>query len=350
LARHEDAALALLLSALAASEPPRLWLTGEQGQLPAGDLPFDQALTNRVDVAQALQARGLPTLLIDFDLSQLEKPPQSIGFRIAKEKALTHHVINQAAQVLPPGGWLWLCGDKREGIKGYLQRTARLFASQPRLQRQAGMQLGGFQRPQRLDQSALLDDQRYAELQQLPFDGERYWTKPGIFGWRSIDQGSALLAAQLEETWPAAQAPRRILDLGCGYGYLAVQAARRWPDAEVVASDNNVAAIRACTENLAPFGTRATTCLADSGAGLSGPFNAILCNPPFHQSFALQPDLHERFLQRCRELLAADGQALFVVNQFLPLERIAEACFATIDTVARTRSFKVIRLARPRRR
>ncbi len=344
-----DPALHLLFKAMQDSPSPRLWVTGEQNQLPAGDVPVDLALTNRVDLADALRTRGVETILNDFDLTALSNVPQTIGLRVAKEKALTHHLINQAAHALPAGGLLWLCGNKQEGIKGYLQRTSRYLGCQPNIQRQAGMQLGEFTRPT-TPAGGPLDDQNYASLQALDLDGSLWWTKPGIFGWRSIDSGSALLAAALNQVWPAsASPPAQVLDLGCGYGYLAVSAAKRWPQASIVATDNNVAAVTACTTNLSPFGDRATARLADCGAGLQGPFDAILCNPPFHQGFGLQPDLHERFLCRSRELLAPQGHALFVVNQFLALERSAERHFKEIHIVDRTRSFKLVRLSNPKR-
>lgn len=43
---------------------------------------------------------------------------------------------------------------------------------------------------------------------------------------------------------------QRILDLGCGSGVLAIAAARAWPHARVVASDNDPEAVRVASENV----------------------------------------------------------------------------------------------------
>jgi 16S rRNA (guanine1207-N2)-methyltransferase len=56
--------------------------------------------------------------------------------------------------------------------------------------------------------------------------------------------------------------------------------------------------------------------------------------------------LTDKFLRQTRRLLSVRGMAVFVVNQFIPLERAAQKYFQVIDTVGRNPSFKLIRLAR----
>jgi 16S rRNA (guanine1207-N2)-methyltransferase len=87
--------------------------------------------------------------------------------------------------------------------------------------------------------------------------------------------------------------------------------------------------------------------VADDGASQLEPgFDLILCNPPFHQGFSVDGALTDKFLRQTRRLLSAHGMAIFVVNQFIPLERAAQPYFRVIDTVGRHPSFKLIRLAR----
>jgi 16S rRNA (guanine1207-N2)-methyltransferase len=82
---------------------------------------------------------------------------------------------------------------------------------------------------------------------------------------------------------------------------------------------------------------------------LAGPFNLILCNPPFHQGFSVESALTDKFLNSTQRLLAKKGTAYFVVNAFIPLESKAERVFAkhpsaTIAVVANNKQFKVIRI------
>jgi 16S rRNA (guanine1207-N2)-methyltransferase len=120
----------------------------------------------------------------------------------------------------------------------------------------------------------------------------------------------------------------------------------------VVATDNNAAAIEACSANLSALrGSSQTQVLAsDCGADLEERFDLILCNPPFHQGFEVEQDLTDRFLAAARRLLKPRGRALFVVNSFIPLERKADGLFAGIQLLSDNHRFRVVALSAPARR
>lgn len=341
-----DAATRQLLHYIGATPGPTLWLADEQIDTDAVRIaparPQLVAASNRCDVAAALAARGMSAAATDFT----EAWPaglQHIALRIAKEKALVHYLINRALEQLPAGGELFLSGYKNEGIKTYLEKAAARAGTAVRIERDDGALHGVIVRGERLGEP--LPDQDYAVLRPVVFDAQlTLWSRPGIFGWQKIDAGSALLLEHLDAVWPAV--PARVLDLGCGYGYLTVQAARRWPAAEFVATDNNVGAVAACACNIEQENIRGSALADDCAAKQREPFDAILCNPPFHQGFDVEGELTRRFLQTTRRLLRRGGRALFVVNQFIPLERKAEQLFDNVDIVARNRGFKLIAVGR----
>ena len=116
----------------------RLWIADEQvdasaaGFAPAGIC----AITNRCDVQALLQARGIDCALNDFDLGAFgEAPFDTIGFRVAKEKAVVHHVINSALRRLRPGGWLWLAGEKNDGIRTHIDKAVDYAGALVQLER-----------------------------------------------------------------------------------------------------------------------------------------------------------------------------------------------------------------------
>jgi 16S rRNA (guanine1207-N2)-methyltransferase len=341
-----DAATRQLIQYLANTQGSTLWFADEQiDASAAAAAPLRtglQVVTNRCDTASLLTARGLTVTQADFD-NAIASGLQHAAFRIAKEKALVHYVINRALAQLAPGGKLLLSGYKNEGIKTYLEKAAACAGSSCVIERSDGALCGVIERGAQL--GAALPDQDYALLRPVVFGDElTLWSKPGIFGWQKLDAGSIFLCEQLERVWPTA--PARVLDLGCGYGYLTALAARRWPAAEFTATDNNVAAVAACARNLQQESIRGVALVADCAAGITESFDAILCNPPFHQGFDVESELTTRFLASAKRLLRRGGRALFVVNQFIALERRAAAMFGKVDVVARNRSFKLVMLER----
>lgn len=337
-----DAATQLLLNHLHTVKGPTLWLADEQidrwsiTAAPARSNLF--ALSNRCDVAAALNARGIAATLSDFDLSATPPVAHAL-FRVAKEKALVHHVINAALEKLPPGGTLMLSGYKGDGIKTYIEKAATRAQGEVQIERDSGALLGIITRGAEL--GAPLNDMDYAQPRQIALSDEfTVWTKPGVFGWQKIDAGSAFLCEHLTQVWP--QAPQHVLDLGCGYGYLTVRAAAQWPTAHFIATDNNIAATQICARNLQERKIMGRVECSDVGDTLHAKFDAILCNPPFHQGFAHERALTEKFLRQTQRLLQRGGRALLVVNQFIGLEKIAEPLFKRVDVIASNKSFKLV--------
>jgi 16S RNA G1207 methylase RsmC len=337
---NQDGALALLLPLVHAQRAPALWVLGEHG---GAGMPAPNAavavLSNRVDVSDEMRAAGWAAQFSDFDFAPWPAGSlEAIFFRVAKEKPVVHHVINAAAERLAPGGRLLLSGAKQQGIKTYAQHAAERLGGTLEFRKMGHQYLAVVQRGERV--GALLDERDYTRLRPAIADGAlHYLTKPGLYGWDKVDAGSALLAAHLPEC-----APQRVLDLGCGYGYLSVQAWLRRHPQQVVASDNNAAAVIACRANFAALGINGEVVAADCGAGIEGVFDLVLCNPPFHQGFGVEYDLTERFVATARRLTARGGQAVFVTNAFLPIERVARRHYGQVVTVANDGRFRVTQL------
>ena len=75
---------------------PVWWFADEQvsGELPAARSDC-HVFSNRCDTAQALSAEGFSVSLGDFDVpATLEAPPQTIVYRVSKERPLVNMLIN----------------------------------------------------------------------------------------------------------------------------------------------------------------------------------------------------------------------------------------------------------------
>jgi len=91
-------------------------------------------------------------------------------------------------------------------------------------------------------------------------------------------------------------APKTILDLGTGPGSLLLAALEQWPTARGLGVDASAEALAFARRNAAQLGLaeRATFQQGDWAEGIDGPFDLILCNPPYIEDAApLDPDVAE---------------------------------------------------------
>jgi len=101
-----------------------------------------------------------------------------------------------------------------------------------------------------------------------------------------------LIADASIDPWMNPQS-RRVLDLCTGNGSLAVLAAMAWPDVEVDALDIDIDALAVAKLNVERhnLALRVRLLQGDGLAGAQGPYDLILCNPPYvnSQSMAALP-------------------------------------------------------------
>ncbi len=299
-------------------------------------------ISNRWDQADLASRVGLTAHFSDFDFDHwADGSLDRIFYRVSKEKPLVHHIINQAGRCLKPGGQLILCGQKTEGAKTYIEKAAAYLGSPQKARKLGSLYVAQIPRANTL--GTALDDNDYPTPRPIfDEDGLQFYSKPGLFGWQKRDKGSALLWAHVAPRLQASGA-ETLLDLGCGYGYLGLMT-HRLPLQRRVLTDNNAAALAMAAGNAERNGVSAEVIGADCGESITDTFDAVLCNPPFHQGFSVSDDLTDRFLRSARAHLRESGRAWFVVNRFIPLEQKARELFTRIEVLADSDGFKVIEL------
>ncbi len=301
-------------------------------------------LTNRYDVWLTAHEAGIDSYFNDFDFSTFTPGSYTrICYRVSKEKPVVHHIINSAFALLTNNGELILAGEKNDGLKTYSKKAATCFGgSSGAHTEKSGTSYLAFIQRESQSPAEPLDDKNYSQLRPVvEIDKHSLFSKPGVFGWNKIDQGSAFLVEQLPAFLNGLPNDSTLLDLGCGYGYIAVSASQ-YPFARIVATDNNAAALLACHRNFAELNINGEVIAGDAGSEIDAQFDVILCNPPFHQGFATDGGLTDKFLAATKRLLHPEGKALFVVNAFVPLPQKAASLFNNVETIAENRSYKVI--------
>ncbi|TNE78268.1 MAG: class I SAM-dependent methyltransferase [Gammaproteobacteria bacterium] len=341
-----DSALLLLAERQRLCDGPQLLLADEN--LCSAPLQLLQRenltiVSNRYDLYERAVAEGFLCQFSDFELDQFHSGSFSqVLFRVAKEKPLTHYLINQTRRLLADNGALALVGEKNDGIKTYAEKAGRYLGDRQRAEKHGNQYLAVLHKLEPVGEP--LPDQDYPKLRPCIEIGDtRLLSKPGQFGWNKVDQGSALLAEHLA-AFLGETNPRSILDLGCGYGYLSAMASRHCT-ATITATDNNAAALLSCKANFSSLGIDGSVIAGDCGNTIAEKFDSVICNPPFHQGFGTDSDLTDRFVASCRQHLRTSGRALFVVNRFVPLEQVSAKQAVHAELVAENRSFKVLSLA-----
>lgn len=174
-----------------------------------------------------------------------------------------------------------------------------------------------------------------------------------------IDAGEAFGTAHHQTTFGCLVAlgevtrrvtPRRVLDLGCGSGVLAIAAARLLPQAEIVASDIDPTSVDVARENVVRNGARSrvktvtAAGFAHPALGLGPPFDLVLANILARPLIMLAGDIARRLRPGGTAILsgllvtqAAEVSAAYTAHGFR-LARRADRTGWTTLTLARGRA------------
>jgi ribosomal protein L11 methyltransferase len=141
---------------------------------------------------------------------------------------------------------------------------------------------------------------------------------------------------------------RRVLDLGCGSGVLAIAAARALPNAEILATDSDPAAVAVAAANATTNGVArriafaCATGLAQTTLHKAAPFDLIVANILAGPLRALAPDLAKALrrggtlvLSGLLTLEAPQVASCYVAQGFRLLEHRRIASWSTLTLVRR---------------
>jgi 16S rRNA G1207 methylase RsmC len=162
----------------------------------------------------------------------------------------------------------------------------------------------------------------------------------GVFASRAIDLGTLTLLKEAPHPPPEGE----LLDLGSGYGPIAIALARRSPAARVWAVDVNERALELTRANAAT--ARTSNVVASLPDGVPGElrFAAIYSNPPVRVGKAPLHALLQRWLPR----LAPGGTAYLVVQRNLGADSLAtwlEAQGYQVERVKSKKGFRILGVA-----
>lgn len=167
----------------------------------------------------------------------------------------------------------------------------------------------------------------------------------GVFSPGGLDKGTRVLLDEVPDP-PAGD----LLDLGCGWGPIALTMARRSPGARVWALDVNERALDLVRRNAERLGLSNVHAVTPDEVPDDVRFAAVWSNPPIRIGKDALHELLSRWLPR----IAPDGDAWLVVSKNLGADSLARWLAAELGLPtsrrASSRGFRVLRTARPEER
>ena len=299
----------------------------------AGDLPalliqrgIETAVWNR-RVASAHKASPWPTV-VPCDIALLRLP------KAKDEQEMAAHACLSA---LVNDGRLIVYGGNDEGIRSAAGMLEELCGSVDTLATRGHGRVLAVRRPN--DASILRTPLlKWRRVMPVTIGGTlRDWVSyPGIFADGRVDEGTALLLANL----PPLPAGARALDYGCGSGVIGATALAQQPDLTIDLIDSDTVALEAAWENAPGARIIAGTRLADTGKAT---YAAILSNPPLHEGIAEDHAHLASLIADAPSRLASGGVLQMVVQRRVPLDRMLADHFASAAVIAETGRYRVWR-------
>lgn len=185
-------------------------------------------------------------------------------------------------------------------------------------------------------------EKRIKEGQKQIVKKTGFISKPGIFGWDKIDQGSKLLLENLPDGLYGTGA-----DFGCGYGFLSAGILEKNKDVkELYSIDSDKRSVQCCAENLAQLEHKAhSKCLwKDLREKPDIPaLDFIVMNPPFHEGKSTQASLGQRLIETAASALKKGGALYMVSNNHLPYEKTLQDFYYSYAILQQKEGFKIFK-------
>lgn len=162
------------------------------------------------------------------------------------------------------------------------------------------------------------DDRRFPLRVRLAGRDLDLVSSRSVFSGQGLDKATAVLLGRLDELTPL-PADGVLLDLGCGWGPIALTAALLHPDAEVLAVDVSERARALTAENARRAGAGNLRVLAPEEVPEDLVLDAIWSNPPIRIG---KPALHALLLEWTARL-RPQGTAALVVGRNLGADPLA---------------------------
>ncbi|WP_144391666.1 class I SAM-dependent methyltransferase [Pleionea sediminis] len=202
---------------------------------------------------------------------------------------------------------------------------------------------GRAQRKARVIEGSLKSDLPSNEQENFSsfrFNNLTLFNMPNVFSAQSLDIGARFLL----ENFPDLTDAKHIADLGCGNGVLSAFGASHYPNSRFYGFDESYMAISSAREtfrqNQLSNGTFTVSNVFSHTEETS--YDAILCNPPFHQNRRVTTDTAKLMFKQSSQLINKEGKLWVIANRHLDYDKVLNRYFNTVNKVKENHKFVIL--------
>ncbi|CAL4322760.1 Ribosomal RNA small subunit methyltransferase C [Buchnera aphidicola (Eriosoma lanigerum)] len=159
---------------------------------------------------------------------------------------------------------------------------------------------------------------------------------PGVFGYKSIDQGTLLLTSTFLKNYTG-----KVLDVGCGSGVLSILLFQISSKINLTLIDIDSISLDNCTYNLKLNNIPGKVLASDLFSNINEKFDLILSNPPLHEDIQLTTKIIKKLIVESSQYLNKNGELRFVTLSSLLFCKLLQTYFSKIKILLKNRCFIV---------
>ncbi|MGV6989808.1 16S rRNA (guanine(1207)-N(2))-methyltransferase RsmC [Testudinibacter sp. P80/BLE/0925] len=267
----------------------------------------------------------------DFALENRHQADLMVYYWGKNKQEMQFQLMQMLAQA-PLGQSLLIIGENRCGVRS-AEKMLQPFGKIHKIDsaRRCGLYHFELQHKPHFELESYWKQYRHPQLADL-----RVHSLPGVFSAGELDQGTALLLSSLQQKLRG-----RVLDLGCGAGVIGGYLKRQNPAIELVMSDIHAMAIASANRTLQQNQLQGKVVASDVFSDLSGKFDLIISNPPFHDGIDTAYRAVETLISQAKWFLNQGGELRIVANAFLPYPELLDRHFGAHRVLAKSTKFKV---------
>lgn len=256
---------------------------------------------------------------------------------LGRHRRENERFLAEALTRVKPGGLIAAAGTKKDGAASVAKRMAEIVTIADQAAKHHG-NVFWFYRPEVMDRVAI------AGL--MPVDGvtpEGLETATGGFSEGRVDIGSQLLLKHLPDKLTASTG--RVADFCAGWGFIALELAKKYEMGSLDLYEAHARSLEAAKHNFARAAPRMPTSFHwhDLAAEpVVGKYDAVVMNPPFHQTRSAEPDIGKSMIKAASAALKPGGRLFLVANRGLAYEMVIKDLFKAHGELARDGVFKVL--------